>query len=222
MHCRSSLIVVSCVLVATACTRSTGKVSNPQPTTTAPTTQPKADNDWLNRTYQLSCDDISDKPIPVTLQNGQGTAGPNNGYDRWEVAIDARAAGSFDGLGSGTAVMFSCSPQPSNFVLQEVQIFHEDGNYVGRLRPLNPLPSGLSLPPVYNHDAFSVHNGLLNTGVWYYAGSDSHASGPSIPATLHWRWDGRQFVPNSQGQPSGRAEPCVLRSSWSCPPPPHG
>src|SRR5664280_1585709 len=38
MHYRSSLIVVSCVLAATACTRSTGKVSNPRPTTTAPAT----------------------------------------------------------------------------------------------------------------------------------------------------------------------------------------
>jgi pimeloyl-ACP methyl ester carboxylesterase len=158
-------------------------------------TQPKADNDWLNRTYQLSCDDISDKPIPVTLQNGQGTAGPNSGYDHWEVHIEARAAGSFDGLGSGTAVMFYCTPQPSNFFRQEVQVFHEDGSYVGRLRHLDPLPGGLSLTPVYDHDAFSVNNGLLNTGIRYYAGNDSHASGPSIPATLHWRWDGRQFVP---------------------------
>jgi|NGEPerStandDraft_6_1074524.scaffolds.fasta_scaffold24197_3 hypothetical protein len=42
MHYRSSLIVVSCVLAATACTRSTGKVSNPRPTTTAPAIPPPA------------------------------------------------------------------------------------------------------------------------------------------------------------------------------------
>jgi len=166
-----------------------------RPTTPTQPTIPPLMPDWYNRTYQLSCDNIADNPVPVTVRDGQGTAPPNSGYDRWDVHIETTTTGALTGLGSATAVLLYCTPQPSNFFLQEVHVLRSDGSYIGRLPHLDPLPNGLKLTPVYDQGSFTISGGLLVTSAKYYAADDSHASGPSIPATIRWRWDGRQFVP---------------------------
>src|SRR5664280_2759365 len=73
-----------------------------RPTTPTQPTIPPLMPDWYNRTYQLSCDNIADNPVPVTVRDGQGTAPPNSGYDRWDVHIETTTTGALTGLGSAT------------------------------------------------------------------------------------------------------------------------
>jgi hypothetical protein len=62
------------------------------------------------------------------------------------------------------------------------------------LPSLDPLPTGIDLPPAYESREFAIRDRQLVTAVRYYSGTDSHASGPSIRRVLTWRWHGNRFV----------------------------
>ncbi|MEU0119902.1 cutinase family protein [Streptomyces bobili] len=153
--------------------------------------------DWNNRTYRLTCDDIVSKAVPVTVRNGKGTArGSGIGdYDRWQVQIQRIAQGTVPRLGDVTAVLFSCSPQPSNFRLQELRVYRTtDGREVGR----TPTFQVDELSPQYQPDTVRFSKGRLLADVKFYGPGDSHATGPSILRHVTWRWDGRRFVKQSE------------------------
>ena len=62
------------------------------------------------------------------------------------------------GVGDVTAVLFSCSPQPSNFSVQELRIYRTaDGGEVGRIPEL-PADGGV-LPGVYKAGSGGRHYG---------------------------------------------------------------
>jgi hypothetical protein len=46
------------------------------------------------------------------------------------------------------AVLLSCSPQPSNFYVEEVHAFEDGSKLLGTPPHLQPLPGGLVLDPV--------------------------------------------------------------------------
>ncbi|MDQ0718730.1 hypothetical protein QFZ55_008182 [Streptomyces luteogriseus] len=153
--------------------------------------------DWNNRTYRLTCDDVVSKAVPVTVRNGRGTARGSGleGYDRWEVQIQRITRGTVPRLGDVTAVLFFCSPQPSNFALQELRVYRTaDGREVGR----TPTFQVDELPPQYQPDTVRFSRGRLLADVEFYGPGDSHADGPSILRHVTWRWDGRQFVKQSE------------------------
>lgn len=153
--------------------------------------------DWNNRTYRLTCDDIVGKAVPVTVRNGKGTArGSGIGaYDRWEVQTQRIARGTVPRLGDVTAVLFSCSPQPSNFRLQELRVYRTiDGREVGR----TPTFQADELSPQYQPGTVRFGEGHLLADVKFYGPGDSHATGPSILRHVTWRWDGSRFVKQSE------------------------
>ncbi|MFD5858753.1 cutinase family protein [Streptomyces chartreusis] len=152
--------------------------------------------DFNNRTYGLTCDDVVDTAVPVTVRNGQGTArGRGIGdYDSWQIQIQRITRGTVPRLGDVTAVLFFCSPQPSNFARQELRVYRTaDGREVGR----TPTFQVDELPPQYQPDTVRFSRGRLHADVKFYAPGDSHADGPSILRHVTWRWDGRQFVQES-------------------------
>ncbi|MEU0413547.1 cutinase family protein [Streptomyces griseorubiginosus] len=149
--------------------------------------------DFNNRTYRLTCDDVVDTAVPVTVRNGQGTARGRGigGYDSWHVQIQRITRGAVPRLGDVTAVLFFCGPQPSDFALQEMRVYRTaDGREVGR----TPTFQVDGLPPQYQPDTVRFSRGRLLADVKFFGPGDSHADGPSILRHVTWRWDGSQFV----------------------------
>lgn len=161
--------------------------------------------DWENRTYGLTCDDIVDKPVRVAVRDGKGIAKGKGigGYGRWEVKVQRTAKGRMPRLGDVTAVLFYCSPQPSNFFLQELRVYRSDnGREVGRT-PTFAVPG---LPPQYQPRSLVIKGGRLADDVKLYGSKDSHASGPSISRHVTWTWDGRRFVTHGANAASRRVD----------------
>jgi hypothetical protein len=153
---------------------------------------PERTADWQNRTYGLTCDDIVDKPVKVAVRKGKGVAKGSGlgGYDRWEVAVQKIAHGRLPRLGNVTAMLFYCNPQPSNFFRQELRIYREDGNEVGR----TPSFDVSGWPPEYQAGSLAIRDARLAADVKFYGPDDSHATGPSILRHVTWTWDGKRFV----------------------------
>ena len=109
--------------------------------------------------------------------------------------MEAEARGDVDGDGEPDAVvLLQCSPQPSNGTLEEVQVFAASGERLGLLPSPLTLREGTILPPLYDSAGLSVQDGDIVAAMKAYAPEDSHASGPSIPITVRWHWNGREFV----------------------------
>ncbi|MFI0225650.1 cutinase family protein [Streptomyces lydicus] len=153
---------------------------------------------WKNLSYQLTCDDVVDKPVRVDIRNGKGTARPPGigSYARWDVRVQRVTQGSLPGLGDVTGVLFACSPQPSNFTTQEMRIYRsKDGAEIGRI-PGIPRASGM-LPPEYQPQSVSIGNGRIVADLKFYGPGDIHGE-PSILRHLTWIWNGRSFVKHSE------------------------
>ncbi|MER6957417.1 cutinase family protein [Streptomyces sp. NPDC000618] len=154
--------------------------------------------DWKNLSYQLTCDDVVDKPVRVNFRNGKGTVRPPGigGHDRWDVEVQRVAQGSLPGLGNVTGVLFACSPQPSNFTTQEMRIYRsDDGAEIGRI----PSISGANgmLPPEYQPNSVSIGNNRITADLKFYGPGDAHGE-PSILRHLTWIWNGQSFVKKSE------------------------
>ena len=51
-----------------------------------------------------------------------------------------------------------------------------------------------TLAPLYVLVGLSVQQGEIVAPMTAYGPDDSHASGPSVPITVRWHWDGHGFV----------------------------
>jgi murein DD-endopeptidase MepM/ murein hydrolase activator NlpD len=154
--------------------------------------------DWKNASYKITCDDNAPAGFKVRLKNGSATvSGQTAGspdYDYFDVQYQASVTGDLDGDGSPeTAVLLRCSPQPSNFTVQEVLVLHPDGNLLGKLPGGDSLKAGAILPPQYVPKEFSVRDGNLHAGMLAYGPDDTHASGPTKDQTFVWHWNGSMF-----------------------------
>ncbi len=155
--------------------------------------------DWLNRTYTVTCDGIVPDGFPATVVDGSarvpadGSRAPH--YEHYDVRVTARASGDVDGDGALDAVvLLECSPQPSNGIVQEVQVFSSTGRPLGTLPSPRTLRENGQLPPVYDPGGLSTQDGEIVAAMAAYGPDDFHASGPSVPLTVRWRFDGQQFV----------------------------
>ncbi|MGY1695095.1 MULTISPECIES: hypothetical protein [unclassified Geodermatophilus] len=147
----------------------------------------------------MTCDGIVPDGIPVTLTGGTARVSADGSrppyYDHYEVRWVTSARGDVDGDGEPDAVvLLQCSPQPSNGVVEEVQVFAASGERLGLLPSPRTLREATSLPPLYDPAGLSVRDGDIVAAMEAYAPEDSHASGPSIPITVRWHWDGQGFV----------------------------
>jgi murein DD-endopeptidase MepM/ murein hydrolase activator NlpD len=154
--------------------------------------------DWRNATYTITCDRNAPADFNVRLVDGaatiSGTTAGSTDYDQFEVQYQSSADGDVDGDGSQeTAVLLRCSPQPSNFTVQEVLVLHADGSLMGKLPDGASLKAGAILPPQYVPNELAVKGGNVTTGMLAYAQDDNHASGPSNHLMFAWHWNGSAF-----------------------------
>ncbi|WP_138731856.1 hypothetical protein [Modestobacter excelsi] len=155
--------------------------------------------DWLNTTYQVTCDGIVPGGFPATVVDGSArvpaddTRPPH--YDHYDVRVTATASGDVDGDGAPDSVVaLDCSPQPSNGIVQEVQVFSSTGRPLGTLPSPRTMAEAMQLPPVYDRAGLSVQDGEIVAAMTAYGPDDYHASGPSVPLTVRWRLDRQEFV----------------------------
>lgn len=153
--------------------------------------------DWRNTSYTMNCGGLS-HPFTVQLHDGKATVpGDSGAYTRYDVSVEAiTKPGDLTADNKPeTAVLLACSPEPSNFFVEDVQVFKPDGGLLAELPHAESLtPSNSPLPPQYDGSQLSISGRQLVAGMKFYAPTDSHASGPSISRTLTWHWDGHQFV----------------------------
>ena len=177
--------------------------------------------DWNNQSYDLTCDNIVQNPVKVTFRNGRATVqGPGIGssYSRWDVSVSHVAHGTLPSLGAVTAVLFTCSPYPSNFSVQELRVYRTaDGSEIGRIPDL-PTGGGV-LPGVFEPATVAVASGRVSAGVMFYAPGDSHASGPTAPGHVTWRWNGQEFTTDTvEGIPAACPTSAQLMTAWNAAP----
>jgi hypothetical protein len=155
--------------------------------------------DWRNASYTITCDGVVPTGVPVTLRNGAARVPTDVSqtpyYDYFDVRFEAAAHGDFAGVGApATVVLLQCSPQPSNGILEEAQVFAADRHRVGVLPSPKTLREGSILAPIYDPAGLAVQNGDIVAAMKAYGPSDSHASGPSERITVRWHWNGQRFV----------------------------
>ena len=160
--------------------------------------------DWNSRQYGLTCGNTVKTPFNIAFSSGSATArGPGIGpWDRWDMSIEQVAHGVLPTLGDATAVLFRCSPQPSNFFVEELRIYRTaDGSEIGRVPELPD--NGGFLPGVYK--SVAIADGHVGADVMFYGLGDSHASGPSVPGHLSWSWNGQAFITDAAQNPAQAA-----------------
>jgi hypothetical protein len=154
--------------------------------------------DWLDRAYTVTCDGLVPGGLRAAVVGGEAlvpSSGGTTSYDHYDVHVRATAEGDVDGDGDpDEAVLLECAPQPSNFFVQEVQLFSASGRLLGALPSPRTLQGDAQLPPLYDPAGLSIQHGRVVATMTAYGPQDSHASGPSVPLVERWRFDGSGFV----------------------------
>src|SRR3954447_2649892 len=185
-----SLVTLACLLLAGCASAGTTGAS------TVPTGEAV---DWSNRTYTVTWDGIVPDGFSATVVDGASRVPADARlpphYDHYDVRVTGMASGDVDGDGAPDAVvLLECSPQPSNGIVQEVLVFSSTGRPLGDLPSPRTLEGDALLPPLYDPAGLSVEDGEIVAAMTAYAPGDSHASGPSVPITVCWLYDGQGFV----------------------------
>jgi hypothetical protein len=155
--------------------------------------------DWANTAYTVTCDGIVPDGFRATVVDGVARVPADEAqpphYDHYDVRVTDTASGDVDGNGAPDAVvLLACSPQPSNGIVQEVLVYSSTGRLLGELPSPRTLQGDAQLPPEYDPDGLSVQDGQIVAAMKAYGPNDFHASGPSVPLTVRWRFDGHRFV----------------------------
>jgi hypothetical protein len=160
---------------------------------------PESQPDWRNTTYTVTCDGIVPGGFQATLVDGGGRVPADAGrpphYDHYDVRLEATASGQIDGDGvPDTVVLLQCSPQPSNGILEEAQVFSGAHGRLGVLPSPTTLRESTILAPLYDPAGLSIQHRDIVAEMKAYGPEESHASGPSRRITVRWHWDGHRFV----------------------------
>ena len=145
--------------------------------------------DWNNWRYALTCDNIVQTPVNVAFSGDNATAtGPGIGpYDQWDMSIEQVSHGVLLSLGNVTAVLFSCSPQPSNFSVQELRIYRTaDGSEIDPGTPGQRRSSARRLQDGVRHDrerARQRGRDVLRLSAWNAAPAALRNSWAAAPIT---------------------------------------
>ena len=154
---------------------------------------------WREATYRVTCDGLVSGGLRAKLVNGAARVpvdvSQSPYYDYVDVLLEGTATGDVDGDGKpDRVVLLRCSPQPSNGFVEEVHVFRSDGSELGALPSPDTLPESTILAPLYVPTGLSVQKEEIVAGMKAYGPDDSHASGPSVPFTVRWRWNGTSFA----------------------------
>src|SRR3954451_2868763 len=157
-----------------------------------------SEQDWRDATYTITCDGVVPGGFRATLHDGAATVpadvSDTPAYLSFDVRLEATASGDLDGDGRpDTVVLLQCHPQPSNGIVEEGQIVNAGGRLIAGLPSPRTLRERALLPPLYDPAGLKVADGDLVAAMKAYGPDDSHASGPSIPITVRWHWNGRNF-----------------------------
>jgi hypothetical protein len=158
-----------------------------------------APREWHNATYRLTCDGIVPGGFDAKLVNGAAhvpaEVSETPDYLSFDVHLEATATGDLNGdRRPDTVVLLQCSPQPSNAFVQEVEVFSADGSRLGELPSPRTLQGTAILPPLYVAGGLTVAREDVVAAMKAYGPDDSHATGPSMPITVRWHWDGKAFA----------------------------
>jgi hypothetical protein len=154
---------------------------------------------WRDATYRLTCDGLVSGELRAKLVNGAAQVpvdvSQSPYYDHVDVRLEGTATGDVDGDGKpDTVVLLQCWPQPSNGFVEEVHVFRSDGSEIGVLPSPRTLPETTILALLYVPTGLSVQHEEIVASMKAYGPNDSHATGPSVPFTVRWRWNGTTFV----------------------------
>lgn len=167
--------------------------------------------DWLNTSYTTDCTGVASQPFTVAVHNGKGEYQPDGpGGMTYGVAVTGIDHGYLRGDASPqTTVLLQCSPQPSNYLVTEIQILAPDMTRTGA--PLRPPPhlvrNALYDMPYFEDNGLTIEHGLVSARAAYYGPNDCHACGPSIHYKLSWQWNGRSFTLTKKTRLSGTTPP---------------
>jgi hypothetical protein len=184
---------LACVLLAGCAPHQAGG------TASAPHPASSQGHDWRTTTYRLTCDGLLHGKVRATLVDGAAQVpvevSQTPAYDHVDVLLEGTTSGDVDGDGApDTAVLLRCWPQPSNGFVEEVHVFRSDGSELGVLPSPSTLPEATILAPLYDPAGLSVQRGEVVAPMKAYGPDDSHATGPSVPFTVRWHWNGTGFV----------------------------
>src|SRR4051812_2716245 len=95
-------------------------------------------HDWPDATYTITCDGVVPSGFQATLHDGAAKVpaeiSDTPSYTDFDVRLEATATGDLDGDGKpDTVVLLQCHPQPSNGIVEEVQIFDAASHLIGGL-----------------------------------------------------------------------------------------
>ncbi|MEU2349879.1 hypothetical protein [Modestobacter sp. NPDC049651] len=171
--------------------------TEPAASTRQPATS-SAQPSWDDATYRTTCDGLVQGNLKATLVDGAARVpvdvSQSPYYQYLDVELQATATGDVDGDGTpDTVVLLQCSPQPSNGAAQEVHVFRADGAELGVLPSASDLQEAATLPPEYVPTGLAVEQEEVVAPMKAYGPDDSHATGPSVPLTVRWRWTGTGF-----------------------------
>lgn len=160
---------------------------------------PTASHGWRDTTYRLTCDGLDHAGFDAKLLHGSAhvmaDVSDTPYYLSFDVTLEAAATGDVDGDGKpDTVVLLQCLPQPSNGFVQEVQVFRADGSLLAELPSPRTLQGTADLAPLYDPAGLSVDHEDVVAAMKQYGPSDSHATGPTVPLTVRWHWNGKAFV----------------------------
>jgi hypothetical protein len=181
-------------VVLAGCHSNSGSRAASSPRSTSAATQI-----WHNATYTVTCDGVVPGSVRATLKNGAAQVpadvSQNPYYDYYDVRFEAAATGDVDGDGlPDTVVLLQCSPQPSNGIVEEAQVFSGAHGRLGVLPSATTLRESTILAPLYDPAGLSIQRRDIVAEMKAYGPGDSHASGPSQRITVRWHWDGHRFV----------------------------
>ena len=192
MHAHRVLPALGAALLLAGCAAQSGGVAARTSTSTAP-------HDWRNSTYHLTCDGIVPGGFDATLVNGAARVPADVSqtpyYDNFDIRLVSTATGDVDGNGKpDTVALLRCSPQPSNAFVQEVQVFRAGGSLLAELPRPQTLVETTIIAPIYVPGGLSVQHEDVVARMQAYGPGDSHATGPHVPFTVRWHWNGDAFV----------------------------
>lgn len=151
--------------------------------------------DWRNASYSVSCLGLggpANQQVPVTLTDGRGTTAPVTWFGpppvKLDVAVQSIAYGDVTGDGHDDAVVrLSCTPDGSNGVAQEIQVFGPGAELLATPALRNPSGSGFA-PAI---QSLTVADGRLTGTAQYWAATDPHCC-PSQTRPFTFTWDAQR------------------------------
>jgi hypothetical protein len=185
------LLLAAVVPLAAGCSSGTDAARSSAVVPAAPAKADVHTVDWRNASYSVACLGLggpADQQVPVTLTNGAGTTAPVTWFGTppvtLDVAVQSIEYGDVTGDGHDDAVVrLTCTPDGSNGVAQEIQVFGPGSELLATPALRNTTGSGFA-PAI---QSLKVTDGRLTGTAEYWSATDPHCCpSQTRPFTLTW------------------------------------